>query len=435
MKAGDTAWFGNSDEAMAFSVEEIAVLDAVNRRIAGGRSLADILGFLYDATHALFPCDRISVAFVDESGERLTSYWTRAEYEPILLQAGFHQDFDGGSLGQVVAQGIPRVIDDLAVYLEKHPSSPSSRLLVQEGVRSSMACPLRVDDRIVGVLFRSARAAGAYRGSHVRFQQAVAERLSQAVEKAYRIEQLTEANRSYMEMLAFVSHELKNPLASIIMSGEVLAGPYLGSLNAKQQETAQRILRQSHYLSGLIRDYLDLARIEGGEIRLSLRPDVPLVTLVIDQALELVESAIQAQKMEVQRSIPDPEIRADCDPDLIRIVMVNLLGNAAKYGRTGGILRLTVGEDGERVRFAVRNEGQGFREEDRSRLFRKFSRLPTPAFAQVKGSGVGLYTSWRIARLHGGRMWAESEFGQWAEFTLEIPRKASRETSPPLLVS
>ncbi len=429
MNAGDTAWFGNADETMAFSGEESAVLDAVNRRIAGGRSLADILNFLYDATHALFPCDRISIAFLDENGERLTTYLTRAEYEPLLLQKGFHQDLDGSSLRQVMEQGIPRVIDDLEVYLAQHPSSQSTRMLVKEGVRSSMACALRVEDRSVGVLFRSARMVGAYRSSHVRFQQAVAERLSQAVEKSYRIEQLTEANRAYMEMLAFVSHELKNPLASIIMSGEVLAGSYLGALSPQQQATAQRIVRQSHYLSGLVRDYLDLARMEVGGISLSLRPDVRVVEEVVDQAMELVESAIHAKKIEVQRNISDPEIRADCDPDLIRIVMVNLLGNAAKYGRTGGILRLTVSEDGEHVRFAVRNEGHGFRAEDRSRLFRKFSRLPTPAFSQVKGSGVGLYTSWRIARMHGGRMGAESEFGQWAEFTLEIPRKASMETS------
>jgi signal transduction histidine kinase len=425
MHTGDTAWYGEPEPADELSAAETAALDAVNRRVGACRSLAEALDFLYDTTRTLFPCDRIGVAFVDESGERLTAYWHRAEYEPILLKNGFHQDIGGSSLRQVVARGTPRTIDDLAVYLEQHPASPSARLLVKEGVRSSMACPLRVDDRFVGVLFRSSRLPAAYRLSHVRFQQAVAERLSQVVEKAYRIEQATEANRAYMEMLAFVSHELKNPLASIIMSGEVLAGPYLGQLNPRQQETAQRIVRESQYLTGLVRQYLDLARIDGGEIRLSFRTDLPVVPEVVDQAVELAESAIQAREMQLQRVVPDPGLRADGDPVLLRIVLVNLLSNAAKYGRSGGVIRLTVTSDGDRVRFAVWNEGEGFRAEDRGRLFRRFSRLPTPGLDEIKGTGIGLYTSWRIARLHGGHMGANSKFGQWAEFTLEIPRKAA----------
>jgi len=74
------------------------------------------------------------------------------------------------------------------------------------------------------------------------------------------------------------------------------------------------------------------------------------------------------------------------------------------------------------VALAVWNEGPGFPEAEKSRLFRKFSRLQTPELLKQKGTGVGLYTSWRIVRLHGGRIRADSEEGHWAEFRVELPQ-------------
>jgi signal transduction histidine kinase len=71
---------------------------------------------------------------------------------------------------------------------------------------------------------------------------------------------------------------------------------------------------------------------------------------------------------------------------------------------------------------AVRNEGRGFTPADRDRLFRKFSRLDDPELQKQKGTGVGLYTVWRVVNLHGGRVDAASEPGQWAEFSFRIPQ-------------
>ncbi|HUK76936.1 MAG TPA: ATP-binding protein, partial [Thermoleophilia bacterium] len=104
------------------------------------------------------------------------------------------------------------------------------------------------------------------------------------------------------------------------------------------------------------------------------------------------------------------------------IVLVNLLGNAVRYGRPGGRLRLKVGRRGKRLRVTVWNEGQGFTRAQRGRLFRKFSRLGTPATDQRRGTGLGLYNSWRIVQLHHGHIRADAQPGEWAEFTFEIPQ-------------
>jgi signal transduction histidine kinase len=98
------------------------------------------------------------------------------------------------------------------------------------------------------------------------------------------------------------------------------------------------------------------------------------------------------------------------------------LGNAVKYGREEGLVRIHVEVRPKGVRVAVWNEGPGFHAEERPRLFRRFSRLRDPELLEQKGTGVGLYTSWRIVRLHGGSMDARSSQGEWAEFSLDIPQ-------------
>jgi signal transduction histidine kinase len=118
----------------------------------------------------------------------------------------------------------------------------------------------------------------------------------------------------------------------------------------------------------------------------------------------------------------DEPILADCAPDLLHIVMVNLLSNGVKYGNQGGEMRVRVRCEDGRVAVSVWNEGPGFKEEDRGHLFRKFSRLKSPELMKRKGTGVGLYTTWRIVKAHNGDIGARSELGKWAEFTFEIPQ-------------
>ncbi|MBU0639362.1 MAG: ATP-binding protein [Planctomycetes bacterium] len=87
-----------------------------------------------------------------------------------------------------------------------------------------------------------------------------------------------------------------------------------------------------------------------------------------------------------------------------------------------GEINLTVTRADDGLSVVVRNTGPGFPAEQRWRLFRKFSRVQSPELPQQKGTGIGLYTSWRIVRAYGGKIWATSEPGSWAEFSFTIPQ-------------
>lgn len=404
-----------------FPEDEQEILDTVNRKVAAKASLADLMDFLFEAIQVLYPCDRIGLAFLEDDGRRIAAHWAKALYSPLLLNPGYAEDLAGSSLQSVIAQGSSRIIYDLPRYEEEHPRSASTRLLVREGVRSSMTCPLLVEDRAFGVLFLSAREDRVYTPYHARLWRALAERISQAVEKVFRIEQLTAANQAYTEVLAFVSHELKNPIASMITDARVLSQGYLGEMDPKQVAKLERLIKKGSYLLDLIREYLDLARMEGGHLR--LRPsEVSLVDEVLEPAVDIILPQLQEKGMTLERRYPERPAPVACDGSLLKIVAVNFLGNAVKYGREGGTIRLGYERLPDRVTVSVWNEGPGFPAEERSRLFRKFSRLQSPELRAQKGTGVGLYTAWRIVHLHGGHVDAKSQQGSWAEFDFDIPQ-------------
>jgi signal transduction histidine kinase len=399
---------------------ETEVLDLVNRKVAARRSLEEVLDFLFRASRDVCPCDRLGVAFLEEGGRRVVARKAVADYGPLLLPAGWAEDLAATSLGPVLASEAPRVLDDLPAYLERRPASRSTRLLVEEGVRSSLTARLEVEGRVFGLLFRSARRSHAYDAHQAFLHLAVSERLAQAVEKAWLLDRLAEANAGYLEMLGFVSHELKAPLASLVMDGETVLGGYAGRVDDAARAAVERMVRKASYLGRLVKEYLDLARVEQHDLTVRRAP-CDVLADVVEPALDVVRALLEERGCRLVRDHPPGPIPASLDPELMTVVLVNLLGNAAKYARDGGEVRLGARREGETLLVAVRNEGPGFRPEERARLFRRFSRLPDPELAGRPGSGVGLYTCRRIVALHGGRIEAESEPGRWAEFRFEVP--------------
>ncbi|MBN2078304.1 MAG: GAF domain-containing sensor histidine kinase [Spirochaetes bacterium] len=403
-----------------FTEGEERILDYINRKIAAGNSLREIIDFLFETIQPLVPCDRIGVSFIEEQGLRMTLYYVAANYKPLYLDAGYGADLAGSSLNKIFESGAMRILNDLECYSRDHPSSESTLLLIQEGILSSATCPLRVEERPVGLLFFSSKRRRAYSRRELAMHAAVSERLSQAVEKAYRIEQLSESINSYMDMLGFVTHELKSPLDSLIIMGNTLLQGYFGEVPERAEETIRRMVKRADQLSEMVHQYLNLSRFETGSVKKVFR-DADIMGEAIIPAIESIEPQMHERGMTLERNHPESAGTVFCDPSLIRIVVANLLSNAVKYGNEGGAIRITVTRAEEKFQCTVWNEGPGFPESEKKKLFRKFSRLESPELMKRKGTGIGLYTSWKIIRLHDGRIRGTSEEGRWAEFTFEIP--------------
>jgi signal transduction histidine kinase len=233
-------------------------------------------------------------------------------------------------------------------------------------------------------------------------------------------EDLKKLNRSYMEMLSFVSHELKSPIANSSMSAHALLQRIFGDLTPVQEKMVRLICRNLDHSVEMVKNYLNLSRIEKDE--LLFRPGkVRLGPEVVQPVLADLQPAIEARSMCVENSIGDTVI-LEADAELLQVVYRNLIGNACKYGMEGGRIRLVAVDTASSCRLQVWNEGPGVPKEKMNRLFRKFSRIEQPLAESTRGAGLGLFICRSVVEQHGGRIWADSREGEWTSFIIELPK-------------
>lgn len=232
-------------------------------------------------------------------------------------------------------------------------------------------------------------------------------------------QQLQITNRNYIEMLGFVTHELKNPLTSAIMGLYTVKDGYLGPLNPAQQKNLETVAKSLDYFQDMVRNYLDLSRLEQGELNVTKRR-LELGKAIVQPALEAVERQAQERRMTVENRIPEALV-VNADPTLLRIVFDDLLSNAVKYGREGGLILLDAEQSDDAITLSVRNDGEGIPPEKKAQLFKRFSRLDTPGASGKKGTGLGLYICREIIEKHGGKIWADSKSGEWVKFSFTLP--------------
>jgi two-component system, NtrC family, sensor kinase len=238
-----------------------------------------------------------------------------------------------------------------------------------------------------------------------------------ALQTAY--SEAAEKNRAYLEMLGFVTHELKSPLASIVFGIGSLREGLLGPLTPAHEAALRSAAYSADYLQATISNYLNLSRLEEGEMRLALE-DVPLQEAVVAPLVERLSELARERRMGLGSDV-SPELVARCDKGLVASVLENLVSNAIKYGGTGGRVRVCAQRAGDAITCSVWNDGPGFTPADAERLFRRFSRLREDRSDTKAGTGLGLYVSRQIVERHGGRIWAESDPGHWARFSFTLP--------------
>jgi len=403
------------------SEEARKTIDFINQKIAAIESLPQIIDFLFEKMQIINPCHRLAVSFFEEDGKRLTIYYVKASYEPLYLNPGYSADIDNSSLERVFASGEIRIINNLMLYLKDHPASDTTKLLIQEGINSSITIPLNVDGRPVGLLFISSRDIQSYNLESVEITKMIIERIGQAVEKTYRIQKLSEAINSYMEMLSFVSHELKSPLDSIISLGTTLAEGYFGKMDERHREYVWRMIKKAKYLREMVSEYLTLSRFENNNIGIYIQ-DCNFYKDIIEEIYDIIKPQANEKNIKINLHL-EQDLTLQCDINLIKIVMNNLMSNAVKYGNENGTIDLKAWKDEENIYVSVKNTGPGFPPEAKSKLFRKFSRIETDELMKRKGTGVGLYTTWKIIQMHKGHIKAESKLNEWAEFSFNLPLK------------
>jgi signal transduction histidine kinase/DNA-binding response OmpR family regulator/HAMP domain-containing protein len=229
--------------------------------------------------------------------------------------------------------------------------------------------------------------------------------------------QLAEADRLKSEFLSSMSHELRTPLNSILALSRLMISKGTGINPGTEEENLRVIERNGRILLDLINDILDLAKIEAGRVDVNLTTFKP--EQVVTASVEIIRPMAQSKGLRLEINI---ENNSEMYSDLARIqqVLFNLLSNAVKFTKKGEI-GITVTTHGDMIFFTVRDTGIGIKSNDLPYIFDEFRHGDDSTIREFEGAGLGLAISQKFARLLGGEITVESEWGKGSVFTLSLP--------------
>ena len=231
-------------------------------------------------------------------------------------------------------------------------------------------------------------------------------------------EQAEKANRAKSDFLSSMSHELRTPLNAIL--GYTQLFEYDGNLKSQQIDNVREIRKAGEHLLQLINDVLDLAKIESGNMTVSLEP--VLVSRLIAECFTLVQPQADAKGIRLSTSLAEfPNMYVVADHVRFKQALLNLLSNAVKYNFVGGEVDVKLSaQPGQQLRISVRDTGRGIPLQRQSEVFQPFNRL-TAENTNIEGSGVGLVITKQLVEMMQGRLDFTSAEGMGTTFWIDLP--------------
>jgi signal transduction histidine kinase len=235
------------------------------------------------------------------------------------------------------------------------------------------------------------------------------------LEEAFEKQRITEKARK--ELVAAIGHDLRTPLSSLLLMSEAIKD---GVTDENQTRIfINRIYGEVRHMAGLLEDLFDMSQLDAGAVKLKAEPGhlADLISDTIESMRSLAEQRQQQISGEVEEGLPV----FNFDPAKLQRVLDNLVGNALRYGKTGGRVVISAHRVGSYVLVCVEDDGDGIHPEDLPRLFEPFFRGERSRGREHGGSGLGLAIARGLVEAHGGNISVESEPGKGAKFNFTLP--------------
>lgn len=242
--------------------------------------------------------------------------------------------------------------------------------------------------------------------------------------QAKRLEE--EKKRVRFEFVSVLAHELKAPLGAIEGYLYLVRDRTNGESVAAYDNYIDRSLQRLDGMRKLIFDLLDMTRIESGEKRRHFT-EVDVVELV-KATLETIEPMARDKEVSIELDAPG-ELSVSADAGEVEILFNNLISNAVKYNRDGGVVKILLAREDGGLLFSVEDSGIGMTEEEAASLFQEFKRIKNKKTRGIPGSGLGLSTVKKLCELYGGSVSVSSEPDVGSVFTIRLPGGENHEAS------
>ncbi|HEY1555062.1 MAG TPA: ATP-binding protein [Kofleriaceae bacterium] len=377
------------DRYVSARCHPLEALDAISAAAFESENLDDLL-------HRLLGVVVATTAAIDSA-----AIWL---YEPERrVEAGARVPLDVELAREIAAAGVACARRDAyglrALY--GMPLVHKGRLLGVACIGSLTAPELTAQDqRVFAALVTRATSAIA---QHVLREEA--ERAAAASAEAVRLRE---------DVLAIVSHDLRNPLGTVELAAAMLSGCVAG--DARAEKHVDTIRRSVDRMEHMIRDLLDMAGIQAG--RLVLERRLEDARTLLDEVVE-VHSPLAAERgIRIERVGAPAGLRVDCDRERIGQVFANLVGNALKFCRRGDTIAIAIARTGDRARIAFRDTGPGIADLDLPHLFEPYY---SASRHNKQGTGLGLYICKAIVEAHGGTIAVDSALGRGTTFVITLP--------------
>jgi signal transduction histidine kinase/DNA-binding LacI/PurR family transcriptional regulator len=389
----------------------------------------ELLQSIVDLTNARFKLYHTQVYLLDARGDTLILAAGAGTVGRDLVAQGWHIPLHAEQ--SLVARAARSRQSVVVNDVQADPTwLPNPRL---PETHAELALPLLAGDQVLGVLDVQSDAINYFTPIDVPIQSTFARQITAALQNArlyQELEQQTsaakqartaaeQANTFKSQFLSTMSHELRTPLNAIRNFSRFLNKESYGSLTTRQTDLQQRILANADHLLALLNDILDLSKIEAGRMDLFMEPTAlrPILQGVLATIGSLVKDKGLSLTLEAAEDLPLVRI----DKTRIRQVLLNLLANAVKFTKQGGIsVRAAPTDDGMMVCIRVTDSGIGIAPAHQALVFEEFRQVQDAQHAQ-QGTGLGLPISKRLVELHGGRLWLESQPGEGSTFAFTVP--------------
>lgn len=418
---------------------QLDAISEITTQINSGLVLEDILDNVYEQFRNLIPYNRIGFSLIKKDENQRTivkAIWAKSDSNDVKLTKGYSALLEGSTLAQIIETGKPRIIPDLVAYAAHKPNSESSQLILQEGIRSSLTCPLISNGNPIGFMFFSSNQRNTYSEAHIAIFQRIAAELSVILEKGRLISEIMEQRKAISEQnerlrelndlkntfLGIAAHDLRNPLANIQLAASLLMMDDPTLTSDERKLILEDVHNQSKFMTTLLSDLLDVTQIESGQLQ--LKP------VSIDVASFITEIVENHRKLATMKSTTITLENIDegymlADRNKIRQVVDNLLSNAVKYSPPSSNVVISVDFSNQCLKVSVRDAGPGITPEDRKKLFKDFAKLSARPTGGERSIGLGLSIARRIVEAHGGEIGVDSEPGAGSTFWFTLPSNVS----------
>jgi signal transduction histidine kinase/putative methionine-R-sulfoxide reductase with GAF domain len=404
------------------SVEELKMLSEVGQAVSSTLDLRAVLstiltsslGLTWANAGAIFRYSRAERAFRLVESVGWDEALTRSVGDLRLAETET-------AMGEAVARRMPVQLADTA----QRAGNPLRDVTLAASFHSALIVPLVGAERILGAIILMRHEAGEFPPETVRLMQTLASQSVLAIQNARlfreiadKSEQLALASQHKSQFLANMSHELRTPLNAILGYAELLVDGIYGVLPDRPKGVLERIQNNGRHLLALINDVLDLAKIEAGQLALTLE-DYSLPE-VVRSVVTATEPLAVSKGLKFTASLQDGMPMAHGDARRVSQVLLNLVGNAIKFTDAGEVEIHAASANGQ-FTLSVRDTGPGIADADQERIFGEFQQIDNSNTRQKGGTGLGLAISRRMVELQGGTISVESALGQGSTFRVILP--------------